>query len=205
MYLLFTDGGSRGNPGKAAAGWAIFETQITRKESDEDYTKGNKIVIALRPQASVEGIVNNRDTDTLSSQLGTNNQKLETKSQPLTINHQPSTIPNQSTHKTLISKNSKYLGIQTNNFAEYSAIVEGLKECIGKDIKELEVRMDSELAVKQINGLYKVKNPQIAIFVKEIFELKKKFKNIKFVHVYREENKVADGMVNECLDKIAKI
>ena len=131
LYLLHTDGGSRGNPGKSAAGWVIYSPK----------------------------------------------------------------------HEIII-KNSKYLGIKTNNFAEYTAIVEGLKEALENNILYLQLKMDSELAVKQINGLYKVKNAQIKIFIDEIFTLRRKFKRIIFSHVYRENNKDADRMVNECLDNL---
>lgn len=135
-YALYTDGGSRGNPGPSASGWVIYELNRNKK--------------------------------------------------------------------TIISKGSLYLGIKTNNFAEYTAIVEGLKECVAKGIKDLDVIMDSELAVKQINGLYKVKNTQIKEFMEEIVGLKKKFSSTTFSHVYRSDNKEADKMVNECLDNRKK-
>lgn len=101
----------------------------------------------------------------------------------------------------IIKKGSKYLGIQTNNYAEYTAIVEGLRDCLEQGIKDLEVKLDSELATKQIKGIYKVKNEVLKEFIKDIEDIKKKFNTITFTHVYRAYNKDADKMVNECLDK----
>lgn len=101
----------------------------------------------------------------------------------------------------ILKDGSKFLGIQTNNFAEYTAIIEGLKDAIELKIDVLDVLMDSELAVKQINKIYKIKNSQIKIFYDEISKLKKDFKTVTFSHVYREKNKHADRLVNECLDK----
>ena len=99
----------------------------------------------------------------------------------------------------------KYLGVTTNNDAEYQAIIEALrtaKELLGgkAPATRLEVRMDSELACKQLNGLYKVKNPRIKEHYAAIKELVPEFAGVRFVHVYREQNKEADAAVNEVLD-----
>jgi len=95
---------------------------------------------------------------------------------------------------------SEYLGTMTNNQAEYTAVILGLRMCLALDLDELEVRLDSELAVKQINGEYRVKNPDLAKLYLQVFEEKNKFKSIKFLHVRRERNKEADALVNRALD-----
>lgn len=94
-----------------------------------------------------------------------------------------------------------YLGIGTNNQAEYTAILLGLRKAkeLGADM--VDVRLDSELAVKQINGVYKVKNQELAKIYLEIYKLRAEFKATRFTHVRREFNKEADAMVNKALDE----
>ncbi len=93
-----------------------------------------------------------------------------------------------------------YLGETTNNVAEYSALVNGLKSAIKNGIKELECRLDSELVVKQIGGQYKVKEPQMQKLNGQVCELMDQFTQVKFVHVPRAQNKFADKLVNTVLD-----
>ncbi len=97
-------------------------------------------------------------------------------------------------------KNSKYLGQGTNNFAEYTALIEGLKESSEKGVLDLECISDSELMVKQLNGQYKVRDINIAILYKQVEDLRNKFNKIKFIHTRRDGNKEADKLVNDCLD-----
>lgn len=128
VLLIYTDGGSRGNPGPAASGWVVGGLSF-----------------------------------------------------------------------------GKYLGVTTNNDAEYQAIIEGLrtaKELLGPKAADtrVEMRMDSELACKQLNGVYKVKNPRIREHFATVKSLVPDFASVRFVHVYREQNKEADAAVNEVLD-----
>lgn len=100
-----------------------------------------------------------------------------------------------------IARVSEYLGVATNNVAEYNAIRIGLLRSIELGITDLEVRLDSELAVKQINGQYKVKNAGLKPFHTTVKSLMPSFKTITFSHVRREFNKVADSIVNEVIDR----
>jgi len=95
---------------------------------------------------------------------------------------------------------SEYLGETTNNQAEYQAIILGLQKAkeIGAD--EVDVRLDSELAVKQLNGEYRVKNQDLAVRYLEVHNLRSTFRLISFTHVRREHNKVADALVNKAID-----
>jgi ribonuclease HI len=98
----------------------------------------------------------------------------------------------------------KFLGIMTNNQAEYSAAVIGLEYAkkLGADVVELV--MDSELVVKQLNGEYKVKDRGLAERFLEIHNLRHHFKRVNFRHVRRELNHEADAIVNEVLDREVK-
>lgn len=126
---LFTDGGSRGNPGPSAIGYVILDTQ--------------------------DGV---------------------------------------------IKKEGAYIGVTTNNQAEYQALQAGLEDAIKHGVKELDVYIDSMLVVNQVNGSWKMKNPELAPLHAAIKALTTEFKHVTFTHVPRAMNSIADGMVNECLD-----
>ena len=134
---IYTDGGSRGNPGPAASG-AVLKELVEGKEGE------------------------------------------------------------------VIATESKYLGETTNNQAEYVAIIIGLGRAKKLGVKHVEVYMDSELATKQLNGVYKVKNPGIAERFLEVKNLMHSFKTVTFKHVYREQNTEADAIVNHVLDNELK-
>ena len=104
------------------------------------------------------------------------------------------------------SSYGKYLGRATNNIAEYTAIQLALEQA-RKDAGEkawetsVEVRMDSQLAQRQLIGRYKMKNAGLRPIFESIKLLCTKFKEVKFTHIPREENSLADAAVNDVLDK----
>jgi ribonuclease HI len=100
----------------------------------------------------------------------------------------------------VLARVSRYLGKTTNNQAEYTAIIIGLESARTLGATEVDMAMDSELAVKQLNGQYRVKNPDIAKRFVEVHNLARDFKKVTFRHVRREFNKEADALVNECID-----
>jgi ribonuclease HI len=103
-----------------------------------------------------------------------------------------------------IFKSSKYLGETTNNFAEYKGVILALKWLNENKIKNTPVVffLDSELVVKQINAVYKVKDENLRNLFFEVLSLIKKFgESFVFKHVPREKNLVADLLVNVELDK----
>lgn len=95
---------------------------------------------------------------------------------------------------------SAYLGEQTNNQAEYRALLLGLQAAIDNDVQELDVRMDSELIVKQMKGEYKVKNHGMKILHDQAKLLVAKFDVVNFSHIPREQNSDADALVNQAID-----
>ena len=104
----------------------------------------------------------------------------------------------------VVKEHSRYLGVQTNNHAEYMAIVDALTHAKEFGVEEVDMYMDSELAVKQLNGEYRVKNPGIAILFMQVHNLRLAFKRVRFTHVRRERNKEADRLVNEAIDRHVK-
>lgn len=104
--------------------------------------------------------------------------------------------------KEPIAAVSEYLGETTNNQAEYQGIIMGLKKAKELGADELDIYMDSELAIKQLKGEYRVKNSEIAKRYLEVHNLIQSFKKITYQHITRDKNKEADALVNQVLDKI---
>ncbi|MCI0619642.1 ribonuclease HI family protein [Candidatus Wolfebacteria bacterium] len=135
-YVINTDGGARGNPGPAGAGWVIVDE------------KGREL-----------------------------------------------------------KKNAKALGVQTNNWAEYEAVILALaelKRILGtarlRDAS-VEVRMDSELVARQLRGEYQVKEEPLQLQFVRVHNMQvKDFPNITFTYVPREKNKEADKLANTAMD-----
>ncbi len=129
---LFSDGGSRGNPGQAAIAWII-----------EDPVRGE-----------------------------------------------------------VLKEGKMRIGVETNNVAEYRALIEGLKEAEQFHPNRLICHLDSELVVKQLNGEYRVKMETLQPFFEEIKKIADELPDVVFVHIPREDNYRADALVNRALDEL---
>ncbi len=129
---LFSDGGSRGNPGQAAIAWII-----------EDPVRGE-----------------------------------------------------------VLKEGKMRIGIETNNVAEYRALIEGLKAAEQFHPNRLICHLDSELVVKQLNGEYRVKMETLQPFFEEIKKIADELPDVVFVHIPREDNYRADALVNRALDEL---
>lgn len=112
--------------------------------------------------------------------------------------------------ETLGKKFGECIGIKTNNEAEYGALIFGLKklkQVLGNDKAkktQVECCLDSELVVKQLNHEYKIKEKHIQEFFIEVWNLMLDFGSVVFMHVPREQNKIADALVNQALDAKCK-
>ena len=91
-----------------------------------------------------------------------------------------------------------YLGIQTNNYAEYTGLLIGLRLAKEKGYRQIKIEGDSNLVIQQVKGLWKVKEPSLRLLFEQIMKLLVDFKVESIKHVYREYNKVADALTNEC-------
>ena len=103
-----------------------------------------------------------------------------------------------------VAELKKFLGSQTNNWAEYEAVALALTEAkrLGLSGRPIEVRMDSKLAVEQISGNWKVKEPSLRPQVAKVHALlASDFPQHQFKHIPRAENAEADALVNEALDE----
>ncbi|PJE76228.1 ribonuclease H [Candidatus Uhrbacteria bacterium CG10_big_fil_rev_8_21_14_0_10_48_11] len=98
----------------------------------------------------------------------------------------------------------KYLGITTNNQAEYSALIAALEEAKKMSPSTVHCFLDSELVVKQIKREYRVKNVELQPLFLKVWNLASSFPKITFTHVPRERNKEADRQVNIALDSVDK-
>ena len=95
----------------------------------------------------------------------------------------------------VVVEGGEFLGITTNNQAEYRAVLLAL------EVKEIFFKLDSLLVVNQMNGLWKIKNKDLWPINKLISDYRSLFKKVEFVHVRREFNKLADAMANKVLDE----
>lgn len=127
--VVYSDGGSRGNPGPSAAGYVVFDSE-----------------------------------------------------------------------KRLIYEGGAYLGITTNNLAEYHGVYLGLEKARELGFKAVEFRLDSLLVVNQLNGVYVIRNRELWPIHERVRDMMKNFDKITFRHVKREFNQQADSMVNKILD-----
>jgi len=101
----------------------------------------------------------------------------------------------------VVSEGGAYLGVTTNNVAEYQAVYLGLERAQELGIRMVDFRLDSQLVANQMNGIYKIKHPDLAVINRRIHELTTQFDKVSFTHVRREHNKLADGVVNKILDQ----
>jgi len=104
----------------------------------------------------------------------------------------------------VLSELSEYIGQATNNAAEYTAVQRALEHMQGffDDSKAMQVslNLDSQLVERQLNGVYKVKEPELQTYFDTIKTLMNEFASVTFTHVMREDNKEADRLVNQALD-----
>jgi ribonuclease HI len=94
------------------------------------------------------------------------------------------------------------IGVQTNNVAEYTALVNGLRRAAELGLTEIEVVSDSELMVKQMRGEYKVKNAALRELSIEATRLARTVGRVRYTAVLREHNELADRLVNDALDAL---
>jgi mutator protein MutT len=100
----------------------------------------------------------------------------------------------------VIHEGGMYLGITTNNQAEYHGVRLGLEKALEMGARTVDFRIDSMLVVNQMNGSYQIKNRELWPINERIRELVTKFDKVTFSHVKREFNQLADGMVNKILN-----
>ncbi|HTZ47350.1 MAG TPA: ribonuclease HI family protein [Verrucomicrobiae bacterium] len=104
----------------------------------------------------------------------------------------------------IVAQLKKYIGQNTNNVAEYFGLIAALDYAHAHDLRALRIQSDSELLVKQMRGQYKVKSGDL----KPLFERAKKMaaalESFRIDHVYREQNREADALVNQALDETAR-
>jgi ribonuclease HI len=104
-------------------------------------------------------------------------------------------------NQEVVDQGGEYLGITTNNQAEYQGVRIGLEKALSLGIKRVDFRIDSMLVVNQMNGIYKIKNRELWPINERIRGLMTQFDKVTFSHVRREFNQLADGMVNRTLNE----
>jgi ribonuclease HI len=92
------------------------------------------------------------------------------------------------------------LGVKTNNQAEYTAVIAGVEKAISLGAKQVVLKSDSELVVRQLMGLYKVKNADLKELYQKVVTLTGRLEKFSAVNIPREQNKQADALCNKALD-----
>lgn len=102
----------------------------------------------------------------------------------------------------VLQQHFERIGVETNNVAEYRALIAGLKMASDYHPNRLICHLDSELVVRQVNGEYQVKMESLKPFVEEIRALSRELPDVVFVHIPRRDNHRADALVNRALDEL---
>jgi ribonuclease HI len=102
---------------------------------------------------------------------------------------------------TVLAAEGEAIGEATNNVAEYSGLIAGLRKAVELHVPDLEVVSDSELMVKQMRGEYKVKNEALRALSLEAARIARQLQSVEYRHVKRAHNELADKLVNEALDE----
>ncbi len=101
----------------------------------------------------------------------------------------------------VVATGKKYLGLCTNNVAEYRALILGLEEALRMHCRRLRIFLDSELLVNQINGSYRVKNENLKGLMQDVRKLLSFLDGYTVQHIGRSGNHLADGLANEALEE----
>jgi len=103
----------------------------------------------------------------------------------------------------LVAKLKKYIGRMTNNVAEYYGLIAAMDYAQSHGVRAIRIESDSELLVKQMHGLYKVKSAELQPLFERAKKMSQAFDSFRIDHVYREQNREADALANEALDETA--
>ena len=103
---------------------------------------------------------------------------------------------------SIITRISQRIGTTTNNQAEYRAVIAALEKAVNSGIKQVELRSDSELVVKQIKGIYRVKKAHLKPLYQQAKQLVNSLEGFNIAYIPREQNKEADNLANQALDGI---
>jgi ribonuclease HI len=99
----------------------------------------------------------------------------------------------------VLSRQGKYLGRGTNNEAEYQALIGALEEALSLGGRAVTVYSDSELLVRQLNGIYRVRNLRLQVYFQRTQDLLRRFQEYVILHVPREQNREADFLANQAV------
>ncbi len=100
-----------------------------------------------------------------------------------------------------LHRESRRVGHGTNNEAEYRAAIAALEAALGLGASRVELRMDSELVVRQLTGRYRVRNPRLAPLYGRAVDLRRRFQSVTFRNLPRVDNRLADTLANQALDR----
>jgi ribonuclease HI len=104
----------------------------------------------------------------------------------------------------VVAEIGEAIGINTNQVAEYEALIRALKELLQRGAKQVKILTDSQFVVYQVTGVYRAKDPRMKVLLGRVKDLEPRFEKVELVHIFRSShphNKRADALANEALDK----
>lgn len=105
----------------------------------------------------------------------------------------------------IVETRAEYVGVLTNNVAEYTALAAGLQTALERGFTEVSLRLDSELVVRQVRGEYRVKDARMIVLHDWVMVLLGRFERWEITHVRREMNALADQLANDGIDRFLKV
>ncbi|MCL6449758.1 MAG: ribonuclease HI family protein [Acetobacteraceae bacterium] len=105
---------------------------------------------------------------------------------------------------SVVAEHSEYIGLATNNAAEYWAVIRGLEDARARGFKRVKVIGDSELLIRQLQGTYKVRNPGLKPLHARVEALMRSFAQVELEHLSREKNRQADRLANQAIDRVIR-
>ncbi|MBA2726067.1 MAG: ribonuclease HI family protein [Actinobacteria bacterium] len=109
----------------------------------------------------------------------------------------------RSTDGRLLGEIARGIGVGTNNWAEYTALIEGLELALANEVTEIDAYLDSKLVVSQVRGEWKIKHAALKPLAIKAHSLLRRFERYSLNHVRREENADADALANQGMDNAA--
>lgn len=177
------------------------ETILDKESSNSIFVTKNIYLKSFYERKKISGLLLIENIQDISFEI-------EKDTQPLVINIDGASKGNPGPasigiafykNKELLKEVSEAIGNQTNNYAEYTALIRALEISLVEGYKNIEILSDSELVVKQVNKIYKVKDSSIKNLYEKVISLLPKFSSFKITHIPREENSKADKLANNAL------
>jgi len=205
-FLLYEVNASISTPITLSENYSRYQWWGLERSHQEEMTESAKLLLGISAQHIEPSRGENELIETISTAVAPSGRVIIYSDGGSRGNPGPSAsgFVVMDAEENVIHQGGLYLGITTNNQAEYHGVRLGLEKALEMGAKIVDFRLDSLLVVNQLNGIYKIKNHELLPINERIKELITQFDRVTFSHVRREYNQLADGMVNKILNAQAE-